>query len=87
MSPIDSENFDEFEVFVVLMQFLYNFRELSFIKGSNTVETEEQKLCSKIFEEHVAAFCFKKTSELLQKSGKIEKVQHLHVFMPLICTF
>ena len=29
MSQLDSENIDKFNVFIVLMQFLYNFRELS----------------------------------------------------------
>ena len=79
MAPIDSENVDKFEVFVVLMQFLYNFRE-PFVISSNIVEKKERKLCSKIIEEHCAAFCFKNTSELLQMSRKIEKVQHLRFY-------
>ena len=34
----------------------------------------EKMLCSRLFEEYVAAFCFKNTPEWLQMSRQIEKV-------------
>ena len=56
MPQDDSENVDKFKVFVVLMQF-----PRAFVIGSNTVKAKKRKLGIALFEEYVAAFCFKKS--------------------------
>ena len=50
-------------------------------KFSHIQYKKKRKLCRRLLEEYVAAFCFKNTPEWLQMSWKNEIVQHILVLM------
>ena len=53
----------QFEVLSILMQIPFNFREILFIVPTQSTQQRPDELYFTFFDENVAAFCFKNTSE------------------------
>ena len=72
-----------FQFLLFCIQFVYNFRCVSWVRGFKTFKDEATGYAVRLFEGKVAVFRFKITSERLQMTQKLGNL----VFVRFYCNF